>query len=1461
MPEEFPEIAAFDEAAAQQQPEQAAQGELDGFDALDVTPADASGDAADLGGDLGDLGDGFGDFNEEFANTPEDLAAAGLDEPFAASDASLMADSAGDALPAADALPTADAAADNTDLTAASGDFGDLDLGEDFASAPEDLAAAGLDEPLANDDAADAATAGDAGAAGAAAGADDLASITDLNADASDFGDLEGNDELANLTAALQQAQEPQKDNAVATEPESGFGDEAMDLASALQGAQEQAAESAPAPASDAAAADDLSALGDLAEPAPTEPIGQASTDSAADAGPVGLGNIDELEGFGELPAEGDLTSDGDFASSPEAEHLAAHFAADGEHDNLGGGEDNGFAALGSLDEMPTDADGLGGFENPESANAAAPAAPKAIAPDAVDTADIAPAEDLSGFDFPAPDADSAQFADTDLGSPETLGAAPDAADNALADATDSFAPESEGHEDLLGADDFAHTPEDLAELPAEHDELPVQAQDAADVFEGKGRENMFATPEDAVLLDEPHDEPVAENLTDAVADKEPIDSAMNAEPEFGDADDEASRLAQALGQAQAAHAANADNAPEVAADDFDAAMAVPSQSDQDALSAAEDELFGDHQIAANSDQGQDLDVFAAPDDAFGTDDSPEIETELNSLHETFNPSADINELAHEAMPLAATEEAQDLASVLGTSLKDANLKDLGDIERDSSQPNLAAEQDLAAPELSPMPEPLDAQEPAAADVAADAAADDAEHESAAVEPVDLGKADTERELSPQEKAQAELLDLAHEIANTDVSAPAPRAHSDAPEGVHDLLQEDMPPEGYAAVQGRDLSENLNQMGLGTPMSKAMAMDQTDLVFPEESAAPMDDAQIVSESQPEVETQPVTESEVVPEAEPSLSEPELTDSATSGDDLFSGFGTMPENADDESLEITPANAGFEDELAITPAAAEEAMQATESEAVPAQTESEQSELLAPAPESTDDELRLETIPASAFDDETLNVTPVAGLDSQSAPVSDAQEVAAPSSDNLSLDGLTDEPLVVTPAAGEESPVTESVAASAEPVPEPETNFDFSDVMPEADTNAGGAAMGFAPAEAETITAESDTEPVATADAADEAAAAEMAAKPVEGESAGAEAGIEADPEPVEAPEAVGNDDFALGDDDELDFVNFANNLQHQQELARDAVGQGSNDHIDDSDLREFEAEQVSNPDHNEQEDLLSDAIERNQQLDHEMDRDGFHGFDRFKQQDAEHAGKHNDIVLPTNMDFEATRPEFTDDIAEGEAILDRIDQANSAAGEEPDSAFAQSMGDEMADAESATLPDEAEGAVDAGLADSDTAEMQMAREAPVIEANQGVEPQARASHELDLEQGIQAPDSSYDYSYDGTGGNGILEENHLLANNDEQYGELDDLINNEYQGVSTYNNSDASAKDSDMILPEEHETTAAEQLRGMLNVHQHEAADLHQALDQLDFDNLTEPAEADHVLDQREPEPEQPCRR
>ncbi|MBU3845059.1 MAG: chemotaxis protein CheA, partial [Candidatus Anaerobiospirillum pullicola] len=48
--------------------------------------------------------------------------------------------------------------------------------------------------------------------------------------------------------------------------------------------------------------------------------------------------------------------------------------------DNLGGGEDNGFAALGSLDEMPTDADGLGGFENPESANAAAPAAPAAAA-------------------------------------------------------------------------------------------------------------------------------------------------------------------------------------------------------------------------------------------------------------------------------------------------------------------------------------------------------------------------------------------------------------------------------------------------------------------------------------------------------------------------------------------------------------------------------------------------------------------------------------------------------------------------------------------------------------------------------------------------------------------------------------------------------------------------------------------------------------------------------------------------------------------------------------------------------------------------------------------------------------------------------------------------------------------------------------------------------------------------
>lgn len=1252
IPDEFPEVAAFDEGATT---DVATSGdELTAPDAaLDLgadtaAPADSGADFdlgadgfADLGATSGDelampAGDELGADSLDFGAPAEAATTDGADTLSALGDLDTAAGDAGDAL-----------AAGADDGFAQLGDIDSDGLSEDFANTPEDLAAVGLGEEIAEP------------APSADTSLDDLGSdaTTALNATATGsddelLGDLAGNEEFANLTAALQNAAEQK--------------------------------EEAPAPAQDAAA------------------------DKSSDADPFAAGDFDdEAQALAAALQGGAGAKD---AEEPKATDTPA--------------DDNGFAALGDIDELPAE---LG-----DATTEAVPTEPATA--DALGLEDTAASGALDDFAMPA-----------------------DEGADALSDAAASESA------DAFGGDDFANSPEDLA--AACLDELPTEAQEAADIFGGKKPEDMFATPEDAALLgdlDSAEPEAPVTDLADTDSKQDlletPADNAMGFE------DDEAESLAKALGQAHT------------------------SKQEQEALASAEEELFGDHESTMLKDNNPEDDVFAAPDDAFGIDDSPAISTELNNLHEAFNPSADISELAQEAMPQAAAEEAKDLASVLGTSLEDAQLQDLGDIERDSSldselpeenEPETNKADELPLPDLDSLAEP----EEKAQDTAAPAA-------------------DADSTLSPQEKAQAELMDLAHEIASTDVSAPAPRKHSESKGGVHDLLQEDMPPQGYAAVQGQDLSENLNQMGLGTPMSKAMVMDDPDFSFPdpvpeEDTAAPAPEAASTDDllgDMPEGNGDALGDLgslDELPADEPATAEAPADDlegfgdlgaepqdnaapAEAQGDDLFNDLGAMPESMDDEGLEITPvSDLGSGDDLFATAdaPAAEDSELTVEpvAEAAPetSAAEPESSDLFAP------DDLSLDA-PALESDDGELQVTPAAGAaDELSAPSpvaeAPAPEASAPEADTpaaaddfgLSLDALDDEPLVVTPVSGEESKAT---APEADLVPE-----EAAAPAPEAEPAEATADTLELPEVAEAPEAlEPAAESTDFADFGDldSGADADLAAPEAE-----LPADLGSDAEAAES----GSEDFGLIDDD-LDFVNFAQNMRQQQELARNAA-------------KEQEGQDSIEPQADS--DAASAAL-----------------------------AEHSDMVLPSADELAAAAPaDVNHDLSEGNSILDRLDETSAPA--------------EASDSESSTADF------------SGPSDAPMARVAPTLEADQGVAPQDRATH--DMEMGADATESAAETAEGSADAAGEGED--LLSGNDD-YQELDDLINNEYQGVSSYNNQDNKSADGDMILPEgsEQETPETKLHDDLVN---HEADSLNEAFDKLDFDNLTQPEELDHVLDDK----------
>ena len=1021
--------------------------ELDGTD----TAAPASGDSGSVdvalaGAGADDLAgleglDGLGDAADLTA--PEDLAAAGLgDENQPAADDADLSGVGLDDLGSLD-LP-ADAA--NDEGAASSSDAATLGGVDDLAvldgldglgdaadlTAPEDLAAAGLgDETMpAGADAADLS----------GIGLDDLGGLEQPLADAADVAAassgadaaLDGVDDLASLDGFGDAADLAAPEDLAAA----GLGEELLTPDAEAEPATEAAAAKAAEPQvvipdefPEIAALDAATDSGVLPTKPEMQPEQAADTAVAAPAAPEG----DALAGFdidtdqlAAVPTDIDGTPD-------EIKEMQQALAGDNKDES----SELPMPDLSELQEpeQQPDLKGLSDLDSLATATATADNLPEpsaegdnlsaALAQGAEDSASAlgAPAaagseadseEDLPGFDAglshlsdfegTAPQHEAEPVIDDSLLGEEELTAPED-----LTSFADQSLPEEQSTPDDLTASEELTAPEDLSvfadlnpetALPADEstanalgDDLPTEAQDAAAIF--GGHDDLFATPEEAAALGE-------HTQSEALGEVNPAPAADMA-PEVADTvpemSSEEAMLAQAL-NGTPEPAAEPEHADSIGAD----MAAAPADADVDSA-------------VADGHAGQD--PFAAPDDAFAPD-GEELPTELDTLSDAFNSDADLDALAQEAMPQAATDEAKDLASVLGTSLEDANLQDMGEPEHDTA-PALEAEDSASQ--------------------------------------VDLPMSDL-TDLAPEELAPA-----------------SPEDFATGDSGVKDLSQEEGVVHGDDSVQGRDFSDKLADVAASAatevaPVAEA-APEPATAAEPEMAAEPMADIMAepdasVAEAEPVApgaEAEPAAPAAALaPEAEPEVAV-ESTEEPLNADDLFADFGSNSNaDADGEGgLQITPA-AGADAEVEPEPAvAASEPTPVSEAEATAAPTAESAEEPLNADDlfadfgvnngADADDEGGLQITPASSVEvperteaqDDLFAVSPAdtgSGLGS-TAPEANpfAAEPAVADDDNIFssfASGADDEeqPLEITPAAGIAAvPSAAEQKSASEPVAE------------------------------------------------------------------------------------------------------------------------------------------------------------------------------------------------------------------------------------------------------------------------------------------------------------------------------------------------------------------------------------------------------------------------------------------
>ena len=233
---------------------------------------------------------------------------------------------------------------------------------------------------------------------------------------------------------------------------------------------------------------------------------------------------------------------------------------------------------------------------------------------------------------------------------------------------------------------------------------------------------------DDSLFGDEPTNEDKAAEPTvfgdDSLLGDEPTNEDKAAEPAvFGDDSSfsdlnagaldedeplsvEAQDVAEALGKPQE----NLDASDNLDLPDLDAGLSN--------LAAADSAPFADLSETNNvpesfDSEESDLASALAQEQPTGVESFADAPSELDDLSNTFNLDDDhVADLAKEATPQAATEEAKDLASVLGTSLEDANLTD--------PENDLGAEQLTATKEETASKEPSSVElmdEPAMQDI------------------------------------------------------------------------------------------------------------------------------------------------------------------------------------------------------------------------------------------------------------------------------------------------------------------------------------------------------------------------------------------------------------------------------------------------------------------------------------------------------------------------------------------------------------------------------------------------------------------------------------------------------------------------------------------------------------------------------------------------------------------------
>ena len=266
-------------------------------------------------------------------------------------------------------------------------------------------------------------------------------------------------------------------------------------------------------------------------------------------------------------------------------------------------------------------------------------------------------------------------------------------------------------------------------------------------------------------------------------------------------------------------------------------------------------------------------------------DNFADTPSELDELSNTFNLDDDhVADLAKEATPQAATEEAKDLASILGTSLEDANLKD------PESDPTL---DHFASPEFASIPTDD---------------ADAAPELDSSIEAEPTMKAapelDSSIEAEPTMEAAPEL-DSSIEAEPTMEAAPELDSSVEAESTIDAAPELDSPVEAEPTIDA--VPELDSSVDAKPTMEAAPELDSSVDAKPTMEAAPELDSSV--EAEPTIDAAPELESDSAPFKDFNINEEQEDKTEPQNDDFVSLLGDEDEilNAEEPNNETEAFN--------------------------------------------------------------------------------------------------------------------------------------------------------------------------------------------------------------------------------------------------------------------------------------------------------------------------------------------------------------------------------------------------------------------------------------------------------------------------------------------------------------------------------------------------------------------------